>query len=920
MARKPGSTRARAVAPVRVHAASPPGFLFQPVRTRVLKELIEAGPQGPKVLSIVAPIGYGKTVLMSELHGALQGTQACYWIGLDDRDTTLERVIRAIDAALSGRDSELHPSHALLHGDEPVATRIDALLEVIGGVTTAATVFIDNLNSCTDEALAALCDALVFRTPDHVRFVWSTTTDIPIALGRAKLEGRIRQIGHAELSLNAAETRALLGAEIEEHIGAIGVRAILQQTEGWPAAIRMAQIVLAGAERPRAALEAFSGSDEDVAALLNRQVLKGFTPKLRDFLLCLGQLRNFTPELCRAAIDKAGAERHLDVLLRRNVFLIPLDRNRKSYRLHGLFREFLLSEAERFLDPARKREVLKRAAAWCEQHEVWRDAVDYALAAGEMDAASRILDRTARMFVRDRGDIELYIRWVNALEAAGAELGWESHFWYVWALIFHRHYESGRVEHERLVKRLRSAAKRGLPPDLAQRIDYLRICLDILTDRIDDTLRRIDDWLRVDRSDDPYNIGSVHGLKAIALATSFRFAQAREALTVAERVFHETDGAYTRGWVSKTHGSISLYEGDYLRAQRELGAGLARAREELGEEAVLADTLAFVNAFAAVEMGRDDEARELVRLGLRNAYGHGLVDVVACGFDAAVKLWQGSSDELISIPRLREVARSHPPRLGLMLSCFLVRRLLHLGRLKEALVEAQAVGLGADGARGPLPDATQMMQPRFRDLHAATALDLLMAATRYREADALIEQEIALARHDGRMARLVELGLARMTIYLQVGDVRHATKELSQAVSRAAPRSIVRPFRDQAAAIATLVNDTKPSAWAFALGEERTFFHQLCERLPIDNPVASQRIAAWSPDDAGAVVPTAREAELLALIDQGLSNQQIADHTGAAVGTIKWHLKNLFRKFGVSNRSAALARARAMGLLPTSRF
>ena len=78
-------------------------------------------------------------------------------------------------------------------------------------------------------------------------------------------------------------------------------------------------------------------------------------------------------------------------------------------------------EAERFLDPARKREVLQRAAAWCEQHEVWRDAVDYALVAGDMESASRILDRTARMFVRDRGDIELYIRWVNTLEAAERE-------------------------------------------------------------------------------------------------------------------------------------------------------------------------------------------------------------------------------------------------------------------------------------------------------------------------------------------------------------------------------------------------------------------------------------------------------------------------------------------------------------------
>lgn len=916
MARKPGAPSGKQATQPKTLRPSPPNFMFRPVRTRVLDELEQGRGPRPKVLSIVAPIGYGKTVLMSELYTSLHGSEACHWVGLDDRDTTLERVIRAIEATLSNSDAELHPMHALMQGDEPTSVRIDALLEILGALRGPTTLFIDNLNSCTDDALGALCDGLIFRTPDHVRFVWSTTNEIAFAIGRAKLEGRIRQIGHAELSLNAAETRALLGEEIEEHIGAIGVRAIVQQTEGWPAAIRMAQIVLAGAERPRAALEAFSGSDEDVAALLHRQVLKGFAPKLRDFLLCLGLLRTFTPELCRAAIDAGTAERHLDVLLRRNVFLIPLDRNRKSYRLHGLFREFLLGEAERFLDPARKREVLHRAAAWCEEHEAWRDAVDYALAAGDLEVASRILERTARTFVRDRGDIELYIRWVNTLEAAGVVLGWESHFWYVWALIFHRRYESGRVEHERLVKRLKQAGKRGTPADLSQRIDYLRICLDMLTDRIDDTLRRIEHWLAAEQGDDPYNIGSVHGLKAIALATSFRFAQARESLSVAQRVFHETDGAYTRGWVSKAYGSTSIYEGDYVRAQRELSEGLARAREELGEEAVLTDTLAFVTALAEVEMGHDEAARELVRLGLRNAYGHGLVDVVACGFDAAVKLWQGGSDEFVSIPRLKEVASSHPPRLGLMLSCFLVRRLLHLGRIKEAQIEAQAAGLGPEGARGTPPDAEQLAQPRFRDLHAATAIDLLMAATRYREADAMIEQEIARARNDGRFARLVELGLVRMTINLQTGDPRQAARELSLAVSRAAPRAVVRPFRDHAAAIAALVNDTKPSAWSFALSEERTFFSRLCGDLPIDNPVASQRLAAWDPADAAAMVPTAREAELLALIDQGLSNQQIADHTGAAVGTIKWHLKNLFRKFGVSNRSAALAQARAMGVLP----
>ncbi len=144
MARKPGSTRARAVTPGRVHAASPPGFLFQPVRTRVLEELIEAGPQGPKVLSIVAPIGYGKTVLMSELHAHLQQAgEHCYWVGLDDRHASVERVLGSLKASITGPEADLHPIQVLLRGDEPIESRIEELIEYVTCLPAASTIFID---------------------------------------------------------------------------------------------------------------------------------------------------------------------------------------------------------------------------------------------------------------------------------------------------------------------------------------------------------------------------------------------------------------------------------------------------------------------------------------------------------------------------------------------------------------------------------------------------------------------------------------------------------------------------------------------------------------------------------------------------------------------------------------------------------
>ncbi|WZB64581.1 LuxR C-terminal-related transcriptional regulator [Achromobacter xylosoxidans] len=61
--------------------------------------------------------------------------------------------------------------------------------------------------------------------------------------------------------------------------------------------------------------------------------------------------------------------------------------------------------------------------------------------------------------------------------------------------------------------------------------------------------------------------------------------------------------------------------------------------------------------------------------------------------------------------------------------------------------------------------------------------------------------------------------------------------------------------------------------------------------------------------------PTTRELELLALIEAGLSNQEIADRLTLSVATVKWHLYNLYAKLGVKNRASALARARSLNLL-----
>lgn len=911
--RKPGGGRAGRL--------EPPSFSFPLVRTRTLEDLT-AGPLLPaKVVTVVAPTGYGKTVLSGALfrHFSDAGMHA-WWIALDDRDDSVERVLALLEAGLGDPQAPMHPAQDLIRGDEPTESRIDTLLQMVAHLPEPALIVIDNLGYCRDETLGYLLDRLVFRTPSSVQFVFSSTERVPMNLARAKLEGRLREVGFAELSLNPAEVGAFLGKDLCRTLGDAAVLGVVRQTEGWPTAVRLAQIILSTADQPLRALRGFSGADADLADLLNRQVLDGFAPQMRRFLMEIAPLRSFSADLCREATGDAQAAGHLDLLLQRNVFVIPLDRNRSRYRLHGLFREFLIQQAQQQLAPARRAEVLQRAALWCERGGHWQDAIDYALEAESADLAGTMLERVAATFVRDRGDLRQYIEWIEQLHAGGHQVGWEADFWYVWALVFHRRYEYARRQNERLNLRIRQEQQAGRDAaqlaDLKRRIDVIGTCVDTYTDRLAEAYEQATGWLAEEHAaDDPFNVATVACAAGISLSSAHRFVDARQVMRRAQAAISQSDSAYGVGWVALLQAVISVQEGDYAVVHQDLLASLSRVRAALGDSAGISGTMALVAAKCAVEMNLETEARELLSHGLRWAQTHGIVDTAVLGLDAAIKLWPGRDEGDIALAQLREIAGGYPPRLGLMLSCLLVQRLIRLGRVDEAIAEAAHIGLNIGAPERRKPVVSGLETARARDLYAAAEIDLLIATGRLKPAEILIAEETRLAKLEGRTARLVELALGETVIAICSHNPQPAARHLARAVSLAARRRILRPFRDRSETIAGLVNDTRPSAWGFALEEERRFFAEICRDLPLTNSALFDQMDAGQGDSPLLETPTARELELLGLIEAGLSNQQLADRLSVSVATVKWHLYNLYTKLGVSSRSAALARARTLNLL-----
>lgn len=895
----------------------PPEFAFPVVRTAEVATLFEAAVLPARVLTVTAPTGYGKTVLLTELYRHLAGVGLeTIWISLDERKHSTEDVIQLLEAALLAADDQRDLNVALHESGIPVERRVEALLEALSLLSRSAVLFIDNISYCEDETLGRLLDALGFQTPSWFSLVLGGTHEPPLNTTRAKLEGKLKQLTYCELSMKAGDVANVLGPDLCARLGPGAVDQIAQRSEGWPAAVRLMQIILAEADDPEATLERFSGSDEDLAAMLNRQVLTVFDESLHTFLLKIAGLRSFSAELCEAATGDDKAARRVAELVRRNLLVIPLDRNQRWYRLHGLFREFLVDEARRTLSHATRKGIWLRAAQWCEQEGALADAMAYLLAAGESAKAAALIDRVASRFVRDNGDLHKYIQWVEQLREAGHELGAEVEFWYVWALVFHRRYDYARLQLERFKERIAAQSGEALAgADLQRRIGILTTIIGTYTDHLDDARGAADHWLGQREADDPFDVATVACAASIQASAELDFAVANGYVRIAQASIKQAESDYGKAWVGVLANLPRILQGEFVDAVQDLNAVLKGARSQLGERTGMAGTLALATALCEIECGDDAAAERLLRDGLPRAHSHGILETASLGLEAAVKLWGGSDHgQQISIAELREIAAGYPPRLAPMLSCYLVQRLLRLGRREDARLEAMKIGLGVNG-EGRKPPEALLVNARGRVLYAMTELELLLHESHLRQAETQARELAKLARDGARWGQLVELELIQMHIAIWSHNPSPAASHLTRAIHLAAKRRIMRPFLDRIELVAGLVNETKPQSWGFTQNDEWQFFARICERLPSANSALAEQLESLDVETQLLESPTAREMELLALIEAGLSNQQLADRLSVSVSTVKWHLYNLYAKLGVSSRSAAVAKARALNLL-----
>src|SRR5690348_5365842 len=390
------------------------------VRRSLLIERLAHGNAHP-IVSVVAPPGYGKTTLLAQW--ADRNGQAFAWVSVDQADNDpkvlLRYVAEALDAVepIDGRvfDALASPASSV---PGSVAPRLGS---AFASMTVPVALVLDDVHALRNAECRAAVSMLADHVPGGSRLALAGRDQPPLRVARLRAEGRILEIGPGDLSLTHQEASALL-RNVDLALGEGQVAELHRRTEGWPVGLYLAALYLKeGGPLGRAGIS-FGGDDRFVSEYLESEFLARISQRQRAFLTRTAVLERMCGPLCEAVLEQDGSAGMLDGLARSNLLLVPLDRRGQWYRYHHLFRDMLLAEAER-LEPGLIPVLRRRAAAWYLRHDLPEEALEYSMAAGDVDTVARLVEELWLPTYR-RARITTLQRWFRWLDD---EDGFEDH-------------------------------------------------------------------------------------------------------------------------------------------------------------------------------------------------------------------------------------------------------------------------------------------------------------------------------------------------------------------------------------------------------------------------------------------------------------------------------------------------------------
>ena len=234
----------------------------------------------------------------------------------------------------------------------------------------------DDYHLIDSESVHKIVSYLLERLPDGAHLVLSSRADPPLPLARLRARGQMAELGAADLAFTEEEADSFLKGVMDLDSSAEDVAKLEGRTEGWIAGLQLAALSMRGREDASGFVETFSGSNRDVLDFLAEEVLEIQPEAVRGFLLATSVLERLSAPLCDTLTGNNDGDEMLKRLERENVFVVALDDERRWYRYHHLFAEFLRGRLVHE-SPGLAGELHLRASAWYEDNGLISEAIGH---------------------------------------------------------------------------------------------------------------------------------------------------------------------------------------------------------------------------------------------------------------------------------------------------------------------------------------------------------------------------------------------------------------------------------------------------------------------------------------------------------------------------------------------------------------
>jgi LuxR family maltose regulon positive regulatory protein len=885
---------------------------------------------------IAAPAGFGKSTLLAQALGeahhlpartevrADRGSPATSprigWVALDAADNDPVRfwsyLCTAVERASPGAAaSALTLLRAAPSDLEP------AIAEMLNGLAEHANevvLVLDDYHAITSpEVHESLC-FLVDHAPPHLHLLIASRVDPPLPLARWRARGELVEIRAADLRFTTDEAHEFLVETMGLALDASAAAALDARTEGWAAGLQLAALSLQVQTDVGGFIETFSGSHRHVVDYLAEEVLQHQPAPVRTFLLQTSILERMNAGLCEAVVGHGShlpAETILVELDRQNLFLIPLDNERRWYRYHHLFADLLRHRLGQE-QPGGVAELHRRAARWFEQHGGIIDAVDHALAAEDTELVVHLLSAHGLGFVA-RGETQTLQRWLEALPQY-QRLGNPSVcLVQAWLYLFNRQ----TVEMEPYLQAAEAALPAsdgrmdasGLHGELLTLRAYVALERGAVSDAV--TLAReamvllpaMERWARS-------SCGLVLGYALYVLGhTAEAAAVHAENVSLARAAGNAVSALFSATEVVK----LLVVQGQLREARTRAEQAIAWAADEgwqqLSPASALHIWLGNILMEAGDLTGAEDELTHAIHL---TRHGPGITAARAQLFLARLRQFQGDRDgATAALAVVEEICRSWEPG---------GERIFfdaHMARVRLLQGEVAQVRRWASTR---LPWDPQETPSSFREVELLTLARLPVLDTTGSSRDALLPEALALlgwlrdqAVAGGRGAVVIETLALEALALARDGRPVEAHERLDEALTLAAPVGIVGLFLELGAPMADLVADSLTRrAPHDPLGAYRI---RLLQAFATSQPKLAPRLPPWrQPEGVSPLVEalTEREWEVLVLLAAGQSGPRIAEHFVVSINTVKTQIKSIYSKLDAHSREDALKKARLLRLLP----